>query len=104
MKNILVRRCVFLRTISPEPRKGLGSPTDNSVRTADVIELKTLYVGHICLKRVIGGHLRDILGDIFIGSVRVHTFLLLFLQYCLKSNSPYLLHQKKTAYKVTVFN
>ncbi len=104
MKNILVRRCVFLRTISPEPRKGLGSPTDYSVRTADVIELKTLYVGHICLKRVIGGHLRDILGDIFIGSVRVHTFLLLFLQYCLKSNSPYLLNQKKTANKVTDFN
>lgn len=104
MRNILVRRGVFLRTISPEPRKGLGSPTDYSVRTADVIELKTLYVGHICLKRVIGGHLRDILGDIFIGSVRVHTFLLLFLQYCLKSNSPYLLNQKKTANKVTDFN
>ena len=50
-------------TISPEPRKDLGSPTDNSVRSADTIELKRLYVGHICIKRVIeghlGGHLRD---------------------------------------------
>ena len=54
MKNILVRRGVFLRTISPEPRKGLGSPTANSVRSADAIELKLLYVGHICIKRVIG--------------------------------------------------
>ena len=48
----------------PEPRKDLGSPTDNSVRSADTIELKRLYVGHICIKRVIeghvGGHLRDI--------------------------------------------
>ena len=54
MKNILVRRGVFLRTISPEPRKGLGSPTANRVRSADAIELKLLYVGHICIKRVIG--------------------------------------------------
>ena len=84
MKNILVRRGVYPRTISPEPGKGLGSPTENYVRTADAIESRSLYVGHICLKRVIGGHLRDILGDIFIDSVRVHTFLLLFLQYCLK--------------------
>lgn len=53
MKNILVRRCVYSWTISPEPRKGLGSPTENYVRTADAIELKSLYVGHICLKRVI---------------------------------------------------
>lgn len=57
MKNILVRRGVYPWTISPEPRKGLGSPNDNCVRTADVIELKTLYVGHIRLKRVIEGHL-----------------------------------------------
>ena len=68
MKNILVRRGVYPRTISPEPGKGLGSPTENYVRTADVIELKSLYVDHICLKRDIeghlGGHLRDILGDI----------------------------------------
>ena len=35
------------------------------------------------------------LSDIFIDSVRAHTFLLLFLQYCQKSNSPYLLHQKR---------
>ena len=54
MRNILVRRGVYPRTISPEPRKGLGSPTDNSVRSADAIELKLLYVGHICIKRVIG--------------------------------------------------
>ena len=51
-----------------EPRKGLESPTENYVRTADAIELKSLYVGHIYLKHVIGGHLeghlRDILGDI----------------------------------------
>ena len=57
MKNILVRRDVYPWTISPEPRKGLGSPTDNFVRTADAIELKSLYVDHICLKRVIEGHL-----------------------------------------------
>jgi len=57
MKNILVRRGVFLRTISPEPRKDLGSPTENYVRTADAIEFKSLYVDHICLKRVIEGHL-----------------------------------------------
>lgn len=66
MKNILVRRGVFLRTISPEPRKGLGSPTTNRVRSADAIELKLLYVGHICIKRVVeghlGGHLRDTWG------------------------------------------
>ena len=42
MKNILVRRGVYPRTISPEPGKGLGSPTDNYVRTADAIELKSL--------------------------------------------------------------
>ncbi len=53
MKNILVRRGVYPWTISPEPRKGLGSPKENYVRTADAIELKSLYVGHICLKRVI---------------------------------------------------
>lgn len=53
MKNILVRRGVYPRTISPEPGKGLGSPTDNYVRTADAIESKPLYVGHICLKRVV---------------------------------------------------
>ena len=53
MRNILVRRGVYPWTISPEPRKGLGSPTENCVRTADAIELKSLYVGHICLKRVI---------------------------------------------------
>ena len=115
MRNILVRRGVYPWTISPEPRKDLGSPTDNSVRSADTIELKRLYVGYICIKRVIeghlGGHLRDTWGtswgtlsDIFIDSVRAHSFLLLFLQYCLKSNSPYLMHQKKTANKVTVFN
>lgn len=40
MKNILVRRGVYSRTISPEPRKGLGSPTENYVHTADAIELK----------------------------------------------------------------
>ena len=57
MRNILVRRGVYPRTISPEPRKGLGSLADNYVRTADAIELKSLYVGHICLKRVIEGHL-----------------------------------------------
>lgn len=57
MKNILVRRGVYPWTISPEPRKGLECPTDNFVRTADEIELKSLYVGHICLKRVIEGHL-----------------------------------------------
>lgn len=44
----------------PEPRKDLGSPTDNSVRSADTIELKRLYVGHIC-KNVL---LRDTLGGI----------------------------------------
>lgn len=59
MRNISVRRGVYPWTISPEPRKGLGSPTDNSVRSADAIELKLLYVGHICIKRVIEGHLRD---------------------------------------------
>ena len=63
MRNILVRRSVYPWTISPEPRKDLGSPTDNSVRSADTIELKRLYVGYICIKRVIeghlGGHLRD---------------------------------------------
>ena len=68
MRNILVRRGVYPWTTSPEPRKDLGSPTDNSVRSADTIELKRLYFGHICIKRVIeghlGGHLRDILGDI----------------------------------------
>lgn len=53
MRNILVRRGVYPWTISPKPRKGLGSPTENYVRTADAIELKSLYVGHICLKRVI---------------------------------------------------
>ena len=57
MRNILVRRGVYPWTTSPEPRKDLGSPTDNSVRTADTIELKRLYVGHICIKRVIEGHL-----------------------------------------------
>lgn len=66
MRNILVRRDVYPWTISPEPRIGLGSPTDNSVRSADAIELKRLYVGHICIKRVIeghlGGHLRDTWG------------------------------------------
>ena len=61
----MVRRGVYPWTISPEPRKGLGSPTDNSVRTADVIELKTLYVGHICLKLVIEGHLEGHLGGHF---------------------------------------
>ena len=35
-------------------RTGLGSPTENYVRSADAIELKPLYVGHICLKHVIG--------------------------------------------------
>ena len=63
MRNILVRRGVYPWTISPQPRKDLGSPTDNSVRSADTIELKRLYVGYICIKRVIeghlGGHLRD---------------------------------------------
>ncbi len=43
MRNILVRRGVYPWTISPEPRKDLGSPTDNSVRSADTIELKRLY-------------------------------------------------------------
>ena len=66
MRNILVRRGVYPWTISPEPRKDLGSPTDNSVRSADTIELKRLYVGYICIKRVIeghlGGHLRDTWG------------------------------------------
>ena len=57
MRNILVWRGVYPRTISPEPRKDLGSPTDNSVRSADTIELKRLYVGHICIKRVVEGHL-----------------------------------------------
>ena len=104
MRNILVRRGVYPWTISPEPRKDLGSPTENYVRTADAIESRSLYVGHICLKRVIGWHLGWHLSDIFIDSVRAHSFLLLFLQYCLKSNSTYLLHQKKTANKVTVFN
>ena len=64
MRNILVRSGVYPWTISLDPRKGLGSPKDNCVRTADAIELKLLYVGHICIKRVIGGHLRDILRDI----------------------------------------
>lgn len=68
MRNILVRRGVYPWTISPEPRKDLGSPTDNSVRSADTIELKRLYVGHICIKRVIeghlGGHLRDTWGTL----------------------------------------
>ena len=54
MRNILVRRGVYPWIISPEPRKGLGSPTENYVRTADAIESRSLYVGHICLKRVIG--------------------------------------------------
>ena len=54
MRNILVRRGVYPWATSPEPRKDLGSPTDNSVRSADTIELKPLYVGHICLKHVIG--------------------------------------------------
>ena len=54
MRNILVRRDAYPWTISPEPRKDLGSSTDNSVRTADAIESRSLYVGHICLKRVIG--------------------------------------------------
>ena len=40
--------------LPPEPIKGLGSPKDNYVRTADVIELKPLHVDHICLKHVIG--------------------------------------------------
>lgn len=62
MRNILVRRDVYPWTISPEPRKDLGSPTDNSVRSADAIELKLLYVGHISLKRVIGWHLEGHLG------------------------------------------
>ena len=57
MRNILVRRGVYPWTTSPEPRKDLGSPTDNSVRSADTIELKRLYVGHICIKRVVEGHL-----------------------------------------------
>ena len=57
MRNILVRRGVYPWTISPEPRKDLGSPTENYVRTADAIESRSLYVGHICLKRVIEGHL-----------------------------------------------
>ena len=57
MRNILVRRGVYPWTTSPEPRKGLESPTDNYVRTADAIELKSLYVDQICLKRVIEGHL-----------------------------------------------
>ena len=52
--NILVRRGVYPWIISSEPRKGLGSPTENSVRTADAIESRSLYVGHICLKRVVG--------------------------------------------------
>ena len=47
-----------------EPRKGLESPTENYVRTADAIELKSLYVGHIYLKHVIGGHLEGHLRDI----------------------------------------
>ena len=54
MRNILVRRGVYPWTTSPEPRKGLESPTDNYVRTADVIELKPLHVEYFCLKRVIG--------------------------------------------------
>ena len=66
MKNILVRRGVYPWTTSPEPRKDLGSPTDNSVRIADAIELKRLYVGHICIKRVIEGHLGGHLGDIYL--------------------------------------
>lgn len=57
MRNILVRRDVYPWTISPEPRKDLGSPTENDVRTADAIESRSVYVGHICLKRVIEGHL-----------------------------------------------
>ena len=62
MRNILVWRGVYPWTTSPEPRKDLGSPTDNSVRSADTIELKRLYVGHICIKRVVEGHLEGHLG------------------------------------------
>lgn len=83
MRNILVRRGVYPRTISPEPRKGLGSPTDNSVRSADAIELKLLYVGHICIKRVIeghlGGHLRDTWGTFISDSC-----IFLFADFVLK--------------------
>ena len=53
-EKYFVRRSVYPWTISPEPRKDLGSPTENYVRTADAIESRSLYVGHICLKRVIG--------------------------------------------------
>ena len=66
MRNILVRRGVYPWTISPEPRKDLGSPTDNSVRTADAIEIKLLYVGHICLNVLLRDTLGDILGDIYL--------------------------------------
>ena len=83
MRNILVRRGVYPRTISPEPRKDLGSPTDNSVRSADTIVLKRLYVGHICIKRVIeghlGGHLRDTWGTFISDSC-----IFLFADFVLK--------------------
>lgn len=83
MRNILVRRGVYPWTISPEPRKDLGSPTDNSVRSADTIVLKRLYVGHICIKRVIeghlGGHLRDTWGTFISDSC-----IILFADFVLK--------------------
>lgn len=83
MRNILVRRSVYPWTISPEPRKDLGSPTDNSVRNADTIELKRLYVGYICIKRVIeghlGGHLRDTWGTFISDSC-----IFLFADFVLK--------------------
>ena len=90
MRNILVRRGVYPRTISPEPRKGLGSPTDNSVRSADAIELKLLYVGHICIKRVIeghleghlGGHLRDTWGTFISDSCIFHV-----CRFCFKNET-----------------
>ena len=83
MRNISVRRGVYPWTTSPEPRKDLGSPTDNSVRIADAIELKRLYVGHICIKRVIeghlGGHLRDTWGTFISDSC-----IFLFADFVLK--------------------
>lgn len=83
MRNILVRRGVYPWTISPEPRKDLGSPTDNSVRSADTIELKRLYVGYICIKCVIeghlGGHLRDTWGTFISDSC-----IFLFADFVLK--------------------
>ena len=86
MRNILVRRGVYPRTISPEPRKGLGSPTDNRVLSADAIELKLVYVGHICIKRVIeghlGGHLRDTWGTFISDSCIFHV-----CRFCFKNET-----------------